>query len=110
MVSSFLCLSRTPTVMYDDYPMVFGNLWKERRAWACLSQILYQEGGDVQASGRFCLEVLHAALLLGLYIWVMTPHMEKPWGFSSTGFRYKSWGNSPGNKTMGFVTNLLWKT
>ena len=73
------------SAVYDDWPVVVGNIWKAKKSWGQLLRILSREGADPKVSGYFFKAVTQAVLLFGVDTWVITPRME--WALSS--FRHR---------------------
>ena len=60
----------------DDWPVVEGNLVKERKSWGRRTKILSREGADKRVSGNFFKAVVQQVLLLGAETWVLNPQIE----------------------------------
>ena len=53
------------------------NLWRARRKWGRLINILGREGADKMTAGRFYAAVVKAVIMFGFETWVLTPQLEK---------------------------------
>ena len=63
-VSEFKYLGRVLTDLDDNCLAVVGNLKKDRKPLAQMSQVLGQEGADPRTSGKFYKAVVQITLLL----------------------------------------------
>ena len=65
------------TVGDDNWPVVTGNIVKERKIWGRLSRILSREGADKRVPGNFFKALMQAVLPLGSETWVLNPRIER---------------------------------
>ena len=80
MVTSLRYLGRNLTTTEYEWPEVVGNPHKEIWTWLWISRVLWREGEDAWVSGSFYLEVVHAILLFGSDMWVVTNRTRKTLG------------------------------
>ena len=76
----FNYLGHLLTATYDYCMAVIFNLRKARKSCSCLDRILEREGIDTRTLGGFYVVVVHAILLSGLEMWVVTPHIKRIFG------------------------------
>ena len=76
-VSTFKYLGQVMTVGDDNWPVVTGNIVKERKIWGRLSRILSREGADKRVPGNFFKALMQAVLPLGSETWVLNPRIAR---------------------------------
>ena len=94
-VTSIKYLGRVLTVADENWLEVVGNLRNVRKSWACLARILWWEGAIPRLFGMLFKVVVHAVMILGLKMRVMTPHMRRPLGSSQHGVARRIMGRKP---------------
>ena len=95
MVNSFKYLRQVLTAVGDDWPVVMGNLKKERKSWSWLTRTLGREGRNLRVSGMFFKAVVQAVLIFGSETWVMTPRMGHALGSFQNVFAWQITGRQP---------------
>ena len=76
-VMAFNYLGRATTSEYDNWTAVASNLQKARNSWGHMLRTLSWEGGDPKVLGKLFKAVVHAVLIFGVEMWVLTPRMER---------------------------------
>ena len=76
-VPSFKYLGRILTEGNDDWPVVAGNLGKDRKSWGRLQGILSREGATKKVLRNSFKAVVQQVLLFWAKTWVMSPRMER---------------------------------